>query len=348
MVTARFLLLAIGSVTLAAAADVDARRGAGFFETQRCNTCHTGGRAPDLTRTLGRDYTPSGITARMWNHAPAMWSAINKDRVQLPQVTYENAGDLFAFLYSARYFDTTGDAGRGRRAFIAKRCSECHALAGQRAKLGPAVAQWRDIADPIALVDHMWNHVPQMKDAFVQRKIKWPELTSQDLTDMLVYLRNLPETKGAKPEFLLPPQQDGEQLFAAKGCAECHKGAMALSLRDRTLTDIAASLWNHAPKMNQSAGAISYEEMRNILGYLWAKQFFNPPGDSVRGKRVFEVKRCATCHTDPPAVGDLPAMVTALWKHGPAMLATMEKKSINWPVLTASEVSNLVAYLSKK
>ncbi len=346
--TVRVLWLAALAAAVLSAAEADARRGAEFFATQGCKDCHTGGRAPDLTRVLDRDYTPAGITARMWNHAPAMWSAMGKDRRAAPEVTQQNAGDLFAFLYSARYFEKAGDAGRGRRAFTTKRCADCHALAGQKPGAGPAVAQWRAISDPISLVDHMWNHAPEMKAALAQKNLKWPEMTAQDLTDMLVYLRNLPEMKGAKPDFLLPPEEDGEKLFVDKGCAECHKGTMALNLADRTLTDIAAALWSHAPKMKQPASSITYEEMRHILGALWAKQFFNPGGDPGRGKRVFEAKRCVSCHNKPPLVGDLPAMVSALWKHGPTMLANMEKKSIEWPLLTAPEVSNLVAYLSKK
>lgn len=172
----------------------------------------------------------------------------------------------------------------------------------------------------------------------------------QDLTDILVYLRNIPGA--AKPEsgFAVPAPGNGQQLFAAKGCADCHKGTLAVDrrLQGRTLTEIAASFWNHASKMKQPATALSYDETRQILGYLWSKQFFNPGGDPTRGKRVFEAKRCAGCHASPPALGTLPALVAAMWKHGPQMLNSMEKKGVDWPLLTAPEVSSLVAYLEKK
>lgn len=339
------------------AADADARRGAEFFVTQKCNSCHAAGDfhntsttgAPDLTRTLDRDYTPAGIAARMWNHAPAMWSSMAKAGIASPQVDEASAGDLFAFLYAARYFEKAGDAGRGRRAFVANHCSECHAVGKSGATGGPAVATWRSLTDPVALVDHMWNHVPQMKTEFAKRKWKWPEISAQELTDILVYVRNLPDSSSAKLEFLLPPQADGEQLFRDKGCTECHQGALSLDrrLQNRTLTEVAASLWNHSPKMKQPASEISYEEMRQLLGYLWSRQFFDPHGDPVKGKRVFEAKHCAGCHNAPPNVATLPAMVAALWKHGPQMLSTMEKKGVDWPLLTAQELSSLVAYLGK-
>ncbi len=331
-------------------ADADARRGAEFFANQKCNTCHSTGGARDLGRTLDRDYTPAAITAQMWNHAPSMWAAMAKAKIAPPDVSEGQAGDLFAFLYSARYFDKPGDAGRGLRAFQTKHCAECHAVGKSGATGGPAVSKWRSMSDPIALVDQLWNHVPQMKAEFAKRKLKWPEMTSQDLADILVYLRNLPDTQKAAGDFLLPPPENGEELFKQKGCTECHHGALALDrrLQDKTLTDIAAAMWNHSPKMKQGATPISYEEMRQMIGYLWSAQFFEPRGDPAKGKRVFEAKRCSTCHSsNAPAVGTLPAMVSALWKHGPTMLATMEQKGVDWPMLTASEVSSLVAYLKK-
>ena len=51
----------------------------------------------------------------------------------------------------------------------------------------------------------------------------------------------------------------GEKLFAVRGCAGCHavagKGGrvgpdLARTARPRTFFDLAAALWNHAPKMS--------------------------------------------------------------------------------------------------
>ena len=347
-------MLAVPSV---AAPDADARRGAEFFTTQKCDNCHAAGNvrnaganiAPDLTRTLDRDYTPAGVTARMWNHAPAMWASMSKAGIATPNVTADSAADLFAFLYAARYFEKPGDAGRGRRAFEAKHCADCHAIGQSKATGGPTVAEWRSIADPIALVDQMWNHAPKMKAEMAARKLKWPELTAQELTDILVYVRNVPGSADKNPDLVLPQQAAGEQLFQAKGCAECHQGATSLErrLQNQTLTEVAAAVWNHAPKMKQATQPISVDEMRQLIGFLWARQFFTPLGDPERGKRVFEAKRCAGCHASAPGVPSLPAMVAALWKHGPKMLNTMEQKGVDWPLLTAPEVSSLVAFLAK-
>ncbi len=71
------LILALTSSLLAMTTDADARRGVDFFQSQGCVNCHAvkgsgAGKAPDLGRRLDRDYTPAGIAARMWSHAPQM------------------------------------------------------------------------------------------------------------------------------------------------------------------------------------------------------------------------------------------------------------------------------------
>jgi cytochrome c551/c552 len=124
-----------------------------------------------------------------------------------------------------------------------------------------------------------------------------------------VYLQNLPEPRGAKLAFMLPSGEGGEALFKEKGCANCHKGGLALEYRlgDSTLTSLAASMWNNNPQMQQPHPQITLPEMRQPLGYLWSKQFFYTRGNPGRGQTVSESKKCATCHNDAasaaPALG---------------------------------------------
>ena len=97
----------------------DARRGAEVFQTQKCVSCHSvegkGGKtAPDLGRRVGRALKPSDMSALMWNHAPAMWTAMDKAGIEKTKLSEQQAADLFAYFYAARFFDQPGDAGRGR------------------------------------------------------------------------------------------------------------------------------------------------------------------------------------------------------------------------------------------
>jgi cytochrome c2 len=363
-----FLLLVVGGAgqwNLAATLDGDAHRGAAFFRTQMCINCHAlkgegGHDAPDLGRRYDRAYTPAGIAALMWNHAPAMWTAITQQNLPLPAVNQEQAADLFAFFYSVRYFEKPGEAERGKLIFQTKHCSECHSIAADSGGVGPPVARWTALTDPIALVDQLWNHSDHMKGEMAARKIQWPEFTSQELDDLLVYLQNLPPIKSAAFEFILPSPEGGAALFNEKGCTGCHKGALSLEnrLADSTLTDVAAALWNHSPQMAQPHPELSLVEMRQILGYVWARQFFQTRGDAEHGRKTFESKKCAGCHND--ASSGAPAlskpsepystidMVSLLWKHGPAMLRKMQDKHVAWPQLSQSDMVNLIAYLNTR
>jgi mono/diheme cytochrome c family protein len=243
---------------------------------------------------------------------------------------------------------------------------------------GPLVAKWRSLADPLSLVLQTWEHGAQIRAAFSNRKLAWPVLTSQEIGDMLVYLQSLPETATVSRTLQPPPMDSGEKLFQSKGCAECHTGANApenlmkndarvstspwgrargSSLQDRllnqTLTDIAVDLWNHQPDMQQPPSTLAPEEMRQIIAYIWARQYFTGKGNAPGGKRVFTEKHCATCHDDlssgapklergKDAHPDI-TMVAALWQHGPRMLELMNERNLSWPRFTAQQMTDLIA-----
>lgn len=354
---------ALATATMWAAGPMtgDAHRGEQVFQTQQCVQCHSfqgkgGTTAPDLSKRIDRDYTPAVMASLMWNHAPDMWSAMKGKGIDRPQMTAGGAADLFAYFISARFFDKPGDAGRGKQAFAAHHCAECHGITTPIAGGGPAVVKWGSLADPLLLVEQMWNHGPAMRAAYAQRKFAWTAISGQELTDILVYLQNLPETRALPHHFEIPASDGGEQIFQSKGCAGCHSGAMALErlLKNQTLTDIAAAMWHHQPDMKQPPVTLSPGDMQQLIAYVWARQYFTGSGDAERGKKVFAEKNCATCHNDAssgaPKLGkdqsDI-TMVAALWQHGPQMLEMMKAKKIAWPRFTAREMEDLVAFLNK-
>lgn len=340
----------------------DARKGLEVFREQRCVTCHSvngqGGKsAPDLGRKIGRSYTPDEMAGLMWNHAPAMWSAMEKAGVPRPQLTSEQASDLFAYFFAARYFEKPGDAARGRQVFVSKHCAECHNLTGAPSGGAPPVTAWQSLGDPILLAEGMWNHSANMSAAMERKRVSWPHMTGQEMTDLLVYLQNLPQMKGVQPQFSPASAETGKTLFEVKGCAGCHKDISKFAAapgNPRSLGDFAAGMWNHAPAMRgvKSMPSLNGEEMRRIVGYLWSVQFFEPKGNPTAGKRVFEQKHCASCHVSGPgpkiAAGSAEPfeMVSALWLHGPNMLSEMRKKRVEWPRFREPEMANLLAYLN--
>ena len=339
----------------------DARRGEELFRRESCIECHSingkGGKVgPDLGKHVGRDYTPAVMASVMWNHAPAMWSAMKTRGIRRATLSQDSAADLFAYFYSVRYFELPGDAARGKQLFEIKHCSECHGLTQSPAQGGTPVARWRNVGYPIALANQMWNHASQMKELFARKKVKWSELTPQELTDIQVYVQNLPALRGQQPGLILPAGENGQALFQSKGCVKCHDGARMLEgrLKRKTLTGIAVEMWNHAPRMAGKAPALELDEMRQILSYLWAGQFFAEEGSPGRGQRVFEEKKCVRCHRGGGAP-NLAAkkgqfspifMVAALWEHGPRMLDEMQAKNVTWPRFSGTQMADLIAYLN--
>lgn len=348
----------------------DSRRGGDLIRSQGCVTCHRiggegGVTGPDLGKARGRNYTPSSMASTMWNHAPAMWSSMEKMGNALPVLSESQAGDLFAYFQSIRYFDKPGDAARGKRVFASSRCGECHGRSTSLFGGAPPISSWKAVASPIDFARQMWNHFPQMDAAMARRKSRWTPLTSQELTDILVYAQALPETRGMAREFTLAGGGRGEALFTEKGCQECHQGSLDLDKRrvTGTVTDFAVAMWNHAPAMREVGKrfgkpfpVLESGEMRDLMSYLWDRQIYGERGNAAKGARVFEKKSCVSCHVAGGEGPDLKvrlaapvkavSMVSVLWLHGPRMLEGMKSKQLKWPVFSETEMSDLVAFLN--
>jgi cytochrome c2 len=352
-------LFAFALAAHAAGFTADSAKGQRLFETLACVQCHsvngTGGKsAPDLGRMLDRGFTPATLAATMWNHAPGMWAAMRDRQITAGELDQQAANDLMAFFYAARFFEKPGDAGRGKRVFEYDGCASCHKL---------PVGQWQGLTDPIALIDAMWNHRSQMLAAIASKGVRFPLLDAQDLTDILVYLRNQPGTRDQASVFRIEAIGAGDADFQSVGCAKCHQtvDALANDVEGQTLTEIGAEMWNHAPRM-ASAGAsainIAPDQMRDLVTSFWVAKFFEGSGRPSPGRRVFASKRCAVCPNDAssgaprlPIPGrdfNAAAMISVLWRHGPRMLDQMKIKGLEWARFNGSQMADLIAYLNSK
>jgi len=193
--------------------------------------------------------------------------------------------------------------------------------------------------------------------------LRWPQLNSQDLSDILVYLRNLPAPPSRPAAFVIGGGHDGEVVFNSKGCSNCHSRGSRLAdrIKGETLTEIAAAMWNHASEM-AAAGSkpvkLEPGEMQDLLAYLWAQQFFEDARNPSAGRIVFASKHCANCHQDSSSGapkltgGQRPftsaTMMSALWHHGPRMLEQMKAQHLPWARFEGRQMADLIAYLNSK
>ena len=185
-------------------------------------------------------------------------------------------------------------------------------------------------------------------------------------------------TAGAQAEPLFGPTQDplaGSRLFGTKGCAQCHaiKGVgghvgpdLGRIERPHSFFDLAASMWNHAPRMADrmrqlriARPTLEGRESGDLIAFLFTVDYFERPGNGEAGGRLFRDKRCIVCHQaggvggvigpNLDAIGARAtpiSLATAMWNHGPQMAEVMRARGIARPTFKPGELRDLMAYVS--
>ena len=164
-----------------------------------------------------------------------------------------------------------------------------------------------------------------------------------------------------------PRPSEGQQIFATKGCAQCHGDDAAgtplgPALRQRaslsSVPRLVSAMWNHAPRMWQAMQdrKVAYpsftpEESAQLIAYLYISGYADSAGDATRGRQLFTEKHCASCHkrrADTLVAGaDSPlAWTQKLWNHAATMSDRMARDGIAWPQLDANDLRDLFAYVS--
>ena len=85
----------------------------------------------------------------------------------------------------------------------------------------------------------------KMKQAFAKESLWWPEITSQELSEILVYVRNLRETQHVVTRLGTTGSEIGEALSQSKGCFGCSMNNRAIGwppFDGREMSDLTAYL----------------------------------------------------------------------------------------------------------
>jgi mono/diheme cytochrome c family protein len=346
------------------------------FEKKGCIDCHSinvfaGKAGPDL----GREEIFSSfydVGSRLWNHAPKMEVQSEFLKKEWPTMSKVELNSLISYLFFLRYLGEPGDVARGKNLLRSKSCLNCHRIGEEGASTGIGLDQLSEYASPLYIAQVIWNHGPAMKKKMMARGIKPPTFGDRDIADISAYLREYSRGQSVKRKYMSPGNPHvGAQLFKTKGCSKCHslvpgqpsRGAELDKMElHRSVTAIAASMWNHGDVMEKLIEAeriqwpdFAGSEMADLIAFLYFYDYYGLPGNAQRGKQVFETKSCIKCHgPDNPLTfsrTDLFAsptdLVRTMWNHVPYMHELTVSKNIEWPMLKEKELQDLYAYLLK-
>ena len=292
--------------------------------------------------------------------------------IKWPQFTEKELVDLTAFLYFITYLGDMGDQDNGNALITSKGCLICHQVGEKGGAVGPKLDKLRKYISPLYLSTSMWNHMPQMEKAQKERGIKKPLLNGRDIDDLAAYIRKVSRETTRERAYLSPGNpKKGKDLFSQKGCVLCHtagkrskgngQGVEGMDLK-RNVTEIASLMWMyHTSGMMVVAGQkwpeLLGQEMADLISYIYFVRFQDPPGNPVIGRRIFEDKKCVTCHSIYGKGGTVgpdlskakysneSTMVAALLSHAPVMKDAILKEGIDWPYFSSKELGHLFAYL---
>lgn len=264
---------------------------------------------------------------------------------------------------------------QGRLLFEGRKCNLCHGIAGSRSGIGPSLGEGRFRGTFLELGAAMWNHVPGMSVTLEVTGLAWPELSSQEAAQLIVFLSFV--------DYLGRPGEAaaGERVFLDEGCDNCHflgggKGDRGPDLaelrRFASPLYVAQQIWNHGPTMFESMRDLNMEPptfqegdladlsafIRQTSGPGPRERLLLAPGNPNAGRRLFAEKGCSNCHgPDARGAGEGPdlsqvdlhrsaeAIAGTMWNHALAMSDTMRARGIGWPDFEDSELADVVAFL---
>ncbi len=256
-----------------------------LLTSKGCLTCHqvsgSGNRvAPDFAM-LQEYASPLYMAQAMWNHGPSMQEKMKEFKMQYPTLTGENIADITAYIRQATLTDTEikmspGNPSEGKIIFKKKGCSNCHQLSSDNQTTGPNLTNLKLNESVTEIAAKMWNHSPSMIEYMKEELVEYPQFNGNEMADLIAYLYFL--------GFEDPPgvSNEGELVFAEKGCASCHEeGGKGIGpdLTELKSTDsrikILQRMWNHASRMedlllirNNEWPELTTKEMQDLYEYL--------------------------------------------------------------------------------
>ena len=264
------------------------KTGQQLFTSKGCVKCHSvggkGGSGGPALDPLKRSNSPVLVAARMWSHGPQMAEAMKAKGIERPTFKRNELVDIIAYI-TATAKDPGGDSAqvvpgtpeRGEKLFHDKQCAACHTIGG-KGGVGPELGR----AHHVSLTQFaglMWNHGPAMWARMKERRIDVPNLTGQEMADIVAHLYTSHYFDPAAGN-----SARGQQILQTKGCVACHSvrgkgGKVAADLSTSGVvaspSALIAAMWNHSRAMEDQAQkqgiklqTIKGQELADLATYL--------------------------------------------------------------------------------
>jgi cytochrome c2 len=263
----------------------------------------------------------------------------------------------------------------GRNVFLEKHCDRCHTIGGG----GVRDLSKKDLGDSFgSLAARIWNHTPEMDIERKRLNMKWPEFSEKEMVELTAFLFFIPYLGD------IGDPDKGRVLINSKKCLMCHqigeRGDKTVGPRLDKLRSyasalyMAASMWNHMPKMVSAQKAIGVrkpvlygKDIDDLAAYTRdasretiSEELFLTPVNLDEGKRLFLEKGCTICHSfkgqggstgqkieDMRLQKSVTEIASLMWRnHAPdLMFDALEKEGMRWPLLSGQEMADLIAFL---
>jgi mono/diheme cytochrome c family protein len=245
----------------------NAKAGERLFTAKTCVQCHAvggkGGNVGPALAALKQTGSPVLMAASMWNHGLRTAEAMQAKGIARPTFERNQFVDLIAYVLG-NVADPGGDSAQvlpgtpagGEALFRDKQCVSCHTLGGKGGNAGLELDRARHVS-LIQFAGLMWNHGPAMWARMKERGIEVPQLTGQEIADIVAYLYTA--------HYFDPGAGNssrGRQAIQTKGCVACHsvRGKGGKVAADFAASDavgspaaLVAAMWNHGRSMEDQA-----------------------------------------------------------------------------------------------
>jgi cytochrome c2 len=190
--------LAVTGIAVQAACQTppDAGRGRAVFELSGCVRCHVPragkqGIGPPL-EAIRQPQGAFHVAGRLWNHAPGMFAAFEKEGLRWPEMTREQMTDLMAYLQAEPARDTTADLLQGQIVLVRKGCLKCHRLRNEGGTVAMELTQYHGgYESPVIWATTIWNHAPRMAEHAARLGVLYPRFVGDEMANLVAFLRSV-------------------------------------------------------------------------------------------------------------------------------------------------------------